>query len=85
MASETGKDSDTVQQKTAARSNIAWYLPKAYAAKLLPIFADIDQWYYLQAQSEAHTDGSQTNAQQGRHGVLPEQSAAPSGDGGKQQ
>jgi hypothetical protein len=39
------------------RTNIAWYLPKAYAAKLLPIFQEIDQWYYIQAQSEADSDG----------------------------
>jgi len=56
------------------RTNIAWFLPKAYAAKLLPIFADIDQWFYLQAQSGADTDGQQ--ASQGtpaQSGITPQE------------
>ena len=47
------------QQMVEPRTNIAWYLPKAYAAKLLPIFAQIDQWFYIQAQSKADSDGIQ--------------------------
>jgi hypothetical protein len=68
------------------RTNIAWYLPKAYAAKLLPIFQEIDQWYYKQAQLEATKDGpqtSQTNAQHEGVCVVSKHSAAPSVGGGK--
>jgi hypothetical protein len=69
-----------------SRSNIAWYLPKAYAAKLLPIFADIDQWFYKQAQSEAGTDGEQAATrkapQDGRSAqVRPPQADSSRSDG----
>jgi len=43
------------------RTNIAWYLPRAYAAKLLPVFKEIDEWYYKQAQSEANTDAADSH------------------------
>jgi hypothetical protein len=43
------------------RSNIGWYLPQAYVAKLLPVFTQIDDWFYKQAQSEAHNGEAAKN------------------------
>jgi hypothetical protein len=49
---------DTVEQGAKARSNIAWYMPKALTTKLLFIFAQIE---HIQADN----DGQQAQAPQG--------------------